>query len=164
MISAKRKSIKHPFQDPALLKELQKFYRVDLAFTSNVLEGNSLTISETKIILEDGLTVGGKPLRDIFEAAGHGMACDYMFSLIQNDFISVDDICKMHRLFYTKIDAENAGTLRKQQVFISGSEHNPDIPQSQDLPVEMQKLETWMKDARKATHPVVYNLNSRWGI
>jgi Fic family protein len=147
---------KRPFQDSALLKELQKFYRIDLAFTSNALEGNSLTISETKIILEDGITVGGKPLRDILEAVGHGAAYDYMFSLIQNDFLSVDDICKMHRLFYTKIDAENAGVLRKQQVYISGSEHNSKIPQFQDLPSEMQKIETWMQNVRDTTHPVLF--------
>jgi Fic family protein len=147
---------KRPFQEPVLLKELQSFYRIDLAFTSNALEGNSLTLSETKIILEDGITVGGKPLRDIFEAVGHGLAYDYMFSLVQNDSLSVDDIYKMHRLFYTKIDAENAGVLRKQQIFISGSEHNPKIPQCQDLPAEMQKLETWIQETRKKTHPVLF--------
>ena len=147
---------KRPFRDPALLKELQKFYRIDLAFTSNALEGNSLTISETKIILEDGITVGGKPLRDTLEAMGHGAAYDYMFSLIQNDYLSVNDIYKMHWLFYTKIDAENAGILRKQQVYISGSEHNSAIPQCQDLPAEMQKIETWMRDDRNKTHPVLF--------
>jgi Fic family protein len=147
---------RRPFKDPGLLKELQKFYRVDLAFTSNALEGNSLTVSETKIILEDGITVGGKPLKDVLEAVGHGVSCDYMFSLMQNDSLSIDDIYKMHRLFYTKIDEENAGALRKQQVFISGSEHNAEIPQSRDLPEEMRKLEAWMKNARKAAHPVVF--------
>ncbi|MDR0647882.1 MAG: Fic family protein [Synergistaceae bacterium] len=147
---------KRPFRDPDLLKELQKFYRIDLAFTSNALEGNSLTISETKIILEDGITVGGKPLRDILEALGHGAAYDYMFSLIQNNCLSVNDIYKMHRLFYVKIDAENAGVLRKQQVYISGSEHNSEIPQFQDLPSEMQKIETWMRNARHKTHPVLF--------
>jgi Fic family protein len=147
---------KRPFREPALLKELQHFYRVGLAFTSNALEGNSLTLSETKIILEDGITVGGKPLRDVLEAVGHGAAYDYMFSLVQNDFLSLDDIYKMHRLFYAKIDAENAGILRRQQVFISGSEHNAKIPQCQDLPAAMQKIETWMRRNRKKTHPVIF--------
>jgi len=147
---------KRPFQDPNLLKELWKFYRVDLTFTSNALEGNSLTLSETKIILEDGITVGGKPLRDVLEVIGHGAAYDYMFSLVQNDFLSVEDIYKMHRLFYTKIEAENAGVLRKQQVFISGSAHNSKVPQHQDLNAEMQKLETWMQETREKSHPVLF--------
>lgn len=147
---------KRPFQDSVLLKELRKFYRIDLAFTSNALEGNSLTISETKIILEDGITVGGKPLRDILEAVGHGEAYDYMFSLIQNDSLSLNDIYTMHRLFYAKIDAENAGVLRKQPVYISGSEHNTQIPGFEDLHSEMQKIEAWMHDARSKTHPVLF--------
>jgi Fic family protein len=147
---------KRPFQEPALLKELQGFYRIDLSFTSNALEGNSLTLSETKVILEDGITVGGKPLKDIFEAVGHGSAYDYMFSLVQKDSLSVGDICKMHRLFYVKIDAKSAGVLRKQQIFISGSAHNSKIPQCQDLPDEMRKLEIWMRETRKNTHPVLF--------
>jgi Fic family protein len=147
---------RRPFREPALLKELQSFYRVDLAFTSNALEGNSLTLSETKIVLEDGITVGGKPVKDILEAVGHGAAYDYMFSLMQNDSLSIGDIYKMHRLFYSKIDAENAGILRKQQVFISGSEYNSEIPQCRDLPDEMQKLETWMLETGKKTHPVLF--------
>ena len=145
-----------PFQDPALLKEVQKFYRVDLTFTSNALEGNSLSLSETKIILEDGITVGGKPLRDIFEAVGHGTAYDYMFSILENKAISVNDIYKMHRLFYKQIDEENAGVLRKQQVFISGSEHNDKIPQSSNLPVQMQELESWIQDTQGKIHPVLF--------
>jgi Fic family protein len=62
----------------------------------------------------------------------------------------------MHRLFYTQIDAENAGRLRKQQVFISGSEHNAKIPQSQDLPVKMQELEAWIQDTQGKIHPVLF--------
>jgi Fic family protein len=147
---------RRPFREPALLKELRDFYRVDLAFTSNALEGNSLTLSETKIVLEDGITVGGKPVRDLFEAIGHGAAYDYMFSLAQSDSLSTDDILKMHRLFYGGIDAENAGVLRKRQVFISGSEHNAEIPRYRDLPDEMRRLEAWMLEVREKTHPVLF--------
>lgn len=53
----------HPFEKP-LLNEIRKFYRVALTWSSNALEGNTLTEIETKILLEDGLTAGGKPLRD----------------------------------------------------------------------------------------------------
>jgi Fic family protein len=147
---------KRPFRDPVLLKELENFYRVGLTFSSNALEGNSLTLSETKIILEDGITVGGKPLRDIFEAIGHGVACDYMFSLMLKDSLSINDIYEMHRLFYIKTDAENAGVIRKQPVYISGSEHNHKIPQYQDLPIEMRKLEEWMQKTRNDTHSVLF--------
>lgn len=61
---------------------LWKYYRIGLTWTSNALEGNSLTESETKVILEDGLTVGGEPLRDILEAVDHARSYDFMFSLL----------------------------------------------------------------------------------
>ena len=55
-----------------MLGQIQEYYRIGLTWTSNALEGNSLTESETKVLLEDGLTVGGKPLRDVFEAVDAG--------------------------------------------------------------------------------------------
>ena len=69
-----------PFEGE-LLEQLKGYYRVGLTYSSNALEGNTLTESETKVLLEDGLTVGGKPLRDTFEALGHAKAYDFMFSL-----------------------------------------------------------------------------------
>lgn len=54
-----------PF-DGEMLKQVKNFYRIGLTWTSNALEGNSLTESETKVLIEDGLTIGGKPLRDMF--------------------------------------------------------------------------------------------------
>ena len=56
------------------LKSLREYYRVGLTYTSNALEGNSLTESETKVVIEDGLTIGGKPLKDVYEATGHARA------------------------------------------------------------------------------------------
>ena len=53
------------------LKSLREYYRVGLTYSSNALEGNSLTESETKVVIEDGLTVQGKPLHDVYEALGH---------------------------------------------------------------------------------------------
>ena len=67
-----------------LLDEIRRYYRVGLTWTSNAIEGNTLTESETKILLEDGLTAGGKPLRDTFETIGHARAYDFMFSLLHN--------------------------------------------------------------------------------
>ena len=68
-----------PFTEP-LLSQVKKFYRISLTWSSNALEGNTLTESETKVLLEDGLTVGGKPLRDTYEAIGHSKAYSYMYT------------------------------------------------------------------------------------
>ena len=62
-------------------KQLRNYFKVGLTYSSNAIEGNSLTISETKIILEDGLTIGGKSLKEHYEAVGHGEAYDYIFQI-----------------------------------------------------------------------------------
>ena len=65
-----------PFPEETL-KSLREYYRIGLTYSSNALEGNSLTESETKVVIEDGLTIEGKPLRDMYEAVGHAHAYDF---------------------------------------------------------------------------------------
>lgn len=86
-----------------MLGQIQDYYRVGLTWTSNALEGNSLTESETKVLLEDGLTVGGKPLRDVFEAVDHAKAYDFMFSVFQDRRIDEQTVLKMHGLLLLTI-------------------------------------------------------------
>ena len=66
------------------MKALNDYFRIELTYTSNALEGNSLTLSETKSLLEDGITVGGKPIRDCYETTGHARAYDYMLTLARS--------------------------------------------------------------------------------
>ena len=80
-----------PFEGE-MLKQIKDFYRIGLTWTSNALEGNSLTESETKVLIEDGLTVAGRPLRDMFEAVDHAKAYDYMFTLLDNKEIKEENI------------------------------------------------------------------------
>ena len=103
------------------LKSLRDYYRVGLTNTSNALEGNSLTESETKVVIEDGLTIGGKPLRDVYEATGHAKAYDHLYSLVKDNPITEEDILELHRLFSAEVDPEHAGSWRQVRVFISGS-------------------------------------------
>ena len=58
----------------AEVRELDAYYKIGTTYSSNALEGNSLTISETKVLLEDGITVDGQPIRDCYEATGHAKA------------------------------------------------------------------------------------------
>ena len=60
------------------LQSLRDYYRFGLTYTRNAIEGNSLTESKTKVVVEDGLTIEGKPLRDVYEAVGHAQAYDYL--------------------------------------------------------------------------------------
>ncbi|OGV51578.1 MAG: hypothetical protein A2017_08250 [Lentisphaerae bacterium GWF2_44_16] len=63
------------------LDSLKEYYRVGLTYSSNALEGNSLTELETKIVIEDSLTVDGKPLSHVYEALGHADAYDFIYIL-----------------------------------------------------------------------------------
>lgn len=144
---------KRPFEGH-LLQEIKNYYRIGLTWSSNALEGNTLTLSETKILLEDGLTVGGKPLRDTFEALGHAKAYDFMFTLLNSHQITEKDALTMHRMFYIGIDTEEAGKYRDRPVFITGSEY--EVCPAERIEEEMKKLFQWACSERDKYHPVQF--------
>lgn len=150
----KKEILKYRPFEGEMLDEIQNFYRIATTWASNALEGNTLTIGETKVLLEDGITVGGKPLRDTLEACGHADAYDYMFTLLHHDGITIEDISMLHQLFYQKIDFQNAGQYRKTPVRISGSEVI--LPPASKVPAEMDKLNRWIRENEHAMHPVAY--------
>ena len=137
---------------PETLKSLREYYRVGLTYTSNALEGNSLTESETKVVIEDGLTIEGKPLRDHYEAVGHAKAYDYVYQITEKEGLTEEDILNLHRLFYQQIDAEKAGHYRNVKVYISGSRYA--VAAVSKIPGEMQKLVKWYNDNEKKLHPI----------
>ncbi len=118
------------------LKQLKEYYRIGLTYTSNALEGNSLTESETKVVLEDGITIGGKPLKDHFEAIGHSEAFDLLYKLAERQEITESDILDLHRLFYYRIDAKTAGKYRERNVIITGTDFMPPAPPA--IPLAMK--------------------------
>jgi len=137
-----------------MLGQIKDYYRIGLTWTSNALEGNSLTESETKVLLEDGLTVGGKPLRDVFEAVDHAKAYDFMFSLFQTRRIDEWAVLKMHELFYQNIEPGYAGRYRDVRVLITGSQYPVAAPgKVQD---EMDRLFGWVQKEREGYHPVEF--------
>lgn len=134
------------------LRSLREFYRVGLTYSSNALEGNSLTESETKVVIEDGLTIEGKPLRDVYEAVGHARAYDFLQQMAVNKPLAEEDILVLHRLFYQQIDVEHAGCYRTMPVFISGSRHA--VTSHAEIPLEMKRLVTWFNRSESKLHPV----------
>lgn len=118
-------------------KELRRYYNIGLTYSSNAIEGNTLTESETKIVVEDGLTVGGKPLSHHLEAIGHSKAYQFMYSLIDKKGIDENDLLNMHRIIFQGIDEYNAGNYRKIRVFISGSQYK--LPEPEKVP-ELMKI------------------------
>lgn len=136
------------------LKSLDNYFRIGFTYSSNALEGNTLTISETKILLEDGITVGGRPLKDCYEAVGHGAAYDFMLKLARQQDMKITEeiIRKLHRLFYQKVDAEQAGQYRSVQVYISGTEYVPPAPD--EVPRLMEHLVNQILSSRTTLHPI----------
>ena len=134
------------------LKSLREYYRVGLTYTSNALEGNSLTESETKVVIEDGLTIEGKPLRDVYEAVGHAKAYDYLYDLSHDAPITEETIRAVHKLFYRQIDPERAGEYRKVPVFISGSQYA--VAPVAEISKRMQQLVQWYTRHEGKMHPV----------
>ena len=142
-----------PFEGD-LLNEIKSYYRIGLTWSSNALEGNTLTESETKVLLEDGLTVGGKPLRDTLEALGHAQAYDFMFTLLRIRQITETDVLTMHRMFYKDIDSEAAGRYRTRPVIITGSKYA--VSKVEQIQREIEQLFQWVTEERDKHHPVKF--------
>src|SRR3990167_9804613 len=111
---------KHRPLDKKILEQFREYYKIGLTFSSNALEGNTLTESETKIVIEEGITIGGKPLKDHLEAIGHAEAYDFLQTLALNKTILEKDLTKLHHLFYFRIDEKNAGKYRSTKAIITG--------------------------------------------
>ena len=99
-------------------------FEVEFTHNSTAIEGNTLTLIETKVVLEDGISVGGKALREIFEVVNHRKAFRYVKQCIREGLPLSEKIVK-------DIDAlimENiivGGIYRNEEVFISGASHTP---------------------------------------
>lgn len=108
-----------------MVENLKKYFDVELTYNSIAIEGNTLTITETKVILEDGLTIGkGKSLKEHLEVINHKEVIDYIDDIISKDLdISERVIRELHYLILKSIDNKNAGEYRQSNVLISGSKH-----------------------------------------
>lgn len=137
-----------PFPDH-VVKQLKDYYRIGLTYTSNAIEGNTLTESETKVIIEDGITIGGKSLREHYEAIGHAKAYDHIYSLLDRP-ISEEDVLFLHKLFFQQIDSENAGRYRQKNVLITGTNYLP--PDYQKVPELMKKHIENLNSSAKDKH------------
>ncbi len=100
------------------------------------------------------MTIGGKPLRDHFEAIGHSQAYDYIHSLSREKIITEEYVKTLHRLFYQHIDIDNAGRYRNQRVFISGSQYS--VPGPNKVPMLMEEFINNISIARRSYHPVIF--------
>ena len=126
---------------------------MEWTYNSNAIEGNTLTLSETKVVLEDGITIGGKTLKEHLEVVNHKEAINYMEDIITKDEkLSERQIKKIHYLILKGIDDENAGKYRSEKVVISGAEHIP--PAHLLIHDQMEELINWYNDKGSALHTI----------
>ena len=137
-----------------ILMQIKDYYKIGLTYTSNALEGNTLDLAETKVVIEDGLTINGKPLKDHLETIGHAAAYNRLFELAKQNFIVEDDVRCLHKLFYSGIDAENAGQYRKKPVIVTGAD--VDFPLPSELPKKMRDFIAGLPAIRENSHAVEY--------
>lgn len=136
------------------LHNLREYFDVAYTFESNRIEGNTLTLHETSLVVQKGLTVGGKSMREHLEAINHQHAIDFVRDIAgKREAISERLIKEIHALVLRGIDPDHAGRYRPLNVRISGSSHVP--PEFFQVPSEMEGLMKWYQKARKATHPLV---------
>ena len=135
------------------LKSLEENFKLEWTYNSNAIEGNTLTLKETKVVLE-GITIGGKTMREHLEAINHKEAIDFLEELVQdNNELSEIDIKNIHAIVLKGIDNENAGRYRTENVIISGASHIP--PDAIIVPESMEKLIYRYDEWKEKYHPII---------
>lgn len=137
------------------VKKLQERFEIEMTYNSNAIEGNSLTLKETFLVINEGLTIKGKPLKDHLEIKDHHEALDMVYELIGYDAqptLSEHLIRTLHQLVVRKTEEEFAGKYRVSNVFIGGADHTP--PDALQVPADMKKMMTWFGKEQKTLHPI----------
>lgn len=133
--------------------KVAKAFDIEYTYESNKIEGNTLTLQETALVIEKGLTIGGKSLNEHLEAINHAHAIELIKDIAkEKNTISERDLLQIHQLILQGIDNTNAGKYRNVQVLISGAKHIP--PQPYIVPKLMEDLFIWYNENKNSLHPV----------
>lgn len=146
------------------LKNLAEWFKVELTYNSNAIEGNTLNRRETALVIEKGVTVKGKTLTEHLEATNHAEAIDYVKDLAANtkqQDLTRQDMMNIHKLILQKIDDENAGKYRNAPVAIAGSD--VELPDPLKVPELMEEFFTWLK-SKSDTHPVIIAADAHYKL
>lgn len=102
-------------------------FEIEYTHNSTAIEGNTLSLIETKVLLEDGISIGGKAMREIYEAVNHRKAFRYVKECIgQGMPLDEGKVKDIHALLMENIQV--GGVYRDVQVYISGARHMPPPP------------------------------------
>lgn len=122
----------------SVLEKLGKQFAIELAYNSNAIEGNTLTLKETRLVIEEGITIKGKPLREHFEAINHQKAFEFLEGLVKEKTTITEQVIKdIHKFIMRGIDDEYAGRYRDVNVRILGAIKSP--PRFEKVPGKMKE-------------------------
>ena len=141
------------FRDMENVK-IQEALAIEYTYESNRIEGNTLTLQETQLVIEKGLTISGKPLKEHLEAINHKEAIDFISDLVKDkETLNERNLLQIHSIILKSIDRENAGIYRKVPVLISGSTHTP--PQPYLVQKLMEDYFIFYEENKNNLHPVL---------
>lgn len=136
------------------IRKMEEYFRVNYTYESNRIEGNTLTMQETHLVVNQGITIGGKSMREHLEAINHSEAIDYLYDLVGRQVDLNERVLKeLHNLVLKGIDRENAGRYRNVPVRIGGSEFVPAQPYL--VPKLMEDVFAFYEEQKNIMHPVV---------
>ncbi|MBX2927991.1 MAG: Fic family protein [Saprospiraceae bacterium] len=136
------------------VQRIRESLAIEWTYHSNSIEGNTLTLQETKMVIEEGLTIHGKSLREHFEAVNHQESIELVESLVSDHYrLKAEDILAVHALVLQKIEKEFAGRYRTSGVRISGANFVP--PNALKVDTLMEDLIGWVNEEENTLHPVV---------
>lgn len=142
---------------PKLQSQLEDWLKVELTYSSNAIEGNTLTRVETAEVIDKGVTatISGKPLKDQLEAINHAKAVEFVRELAEkfkgHQFIKEEHILAIHKIILSGIEDEWAGRYRETEVFIRSAAVT--LPQPQKIPYLMDEFVQWL-ELEQEEHPV----------
>lgn len=136
------------------LQKLNDYFFTDYTFESNKIEGNTLSLQETAMVIKEGVTIGGKSVREHLEAINHMEAIDFVNDMANNQItLNERSIKELHYLVLKGILNNDAGKYRTTDVRITGSKHEP--PVFFDVPLKMENLIGYYYRNESQLHPVI---------
>lgn len=154
-IEARNEEIKnHSFATKTQIDNIKNYYRIPFVWSSNAIEGNTLTLEETEVILGEGITIKGHSLKESFEVIGGNAGYDYLFSLLTiNSRINSSVIREFHKLCTMGQEDVTPGKYRTHNVMITRLEKK--LPNWQKVPELMDIFDTWLEQ-NKETNPILF--------
>ena len=137
------------------LQKIREQFQIEMTYNSNAIEGNTLTMQETFWVIQEGITIKGKPLKDHLEAKDHKEALEFLSELIAKDkkvTVSEHLVRELHHLVVNKSQSNIAGKYRKGNVIITGSKHKP--PDGFEVPSKMREFIKWFSENKNKHHVV----------